>query len=187
MGGVPKGLEQVGDARIIDRVAMSLREVTPDLLLVANHPDADSWMKGVPVVADLHAGVGGLAGVEAALGRGRDALVVAWDMPFVTGALLQALLAAARDSDADVVLPESDSPHGSEPFCAFYSVRLRDSLTRFLDGGGGPAHEFLARLSRVRRLTSAEIGRIGDARRLFLSINTPADLERARAMAADSE
>lgn len=184
---MPKGLERVGNARIIDRVAASLREVTPDLLLAANHPDAGSWLKDVQAVADLHAGAGGLAGVEAALGRGRDALVVAWDMPFVTGALLQALVDAARGSDADVALPESGSPYGVEPFCAFYSMRLRDSLTRFLDGGGGAARDFLAQVPRVRRLTGAEIARLGDARRLFLSVNTPEDLERARAMAADSE
>lgn len=186
---MPKGLERVGNARIIDRVATALRRVVPDLLLVANDPDARSWVHGVPVVGDLHAGGGGLAGVEAALGegRGRDALVVAWDMPFVTEALLRALLEAARANDADVALPESDSPHGCEPFCAFYSARVRDSLTRFLDAGGGAAHDFLGRLPRVHRVTAAEIERIGDGRRLFLSVNTLEDLERARAMAAVPE
>src|SRR5207249_4052712 len=78
LGGVPKGLERVGGARLLDRVASALGDVTRDLLLVANDSDAASWLPGVPVVADRHPGAGGMAGIEAALAGGRDALVVAW-------------------------------------------------------------------------------------------------------------
>ena len=48
-GGLPKGLERVGGKRIIDRVAGALLEVTDDLLLVANSPDADTWLPGVAI------------------------------------------------------------------------------------------------------------------------------------------
>src|SRR5688572_12312094 len=52
--GTPKGLEVVGDRRIIDRVAGTLQAVTPKLLLVANDSDAARWLPGVAVVSDLH-------------------------------------------------------------------------------------------------------------------------------------
>lgn len=128
-----------------------------------------------------------MAGVEAALSRGRDALVVAWDMPFVTSSLLSALIDEARAHDADVALPESDSPYGFEPFCAYYSTRLRDPLARFFAGGGGAARDFLGTISRVHRLPLADVKELGDPRRLFFSVNTQEDLERARAMAVVSK
>ena len=66
-GGLPKGLERVDGRRIIDRVADALSNATDDLLLVANHADAASWLPGVPVQHDLVPGTGGLGGIHAAL------------------------------------------------------------------------------------------------------------------------
>lgn len=187
LGGISKGLETIGNKRVVDRVVAALRPIAPDLRLVANDPDAVHWLPGVAVLADIHVGGGGLAGVEAALDGGRDALVVAWDMPFVTTPLLALLLDAARRHDADVALPESDSPYGVEPFCAFYSWRARAPLARFFAEGGGAARNFLGRLPGVHRVPISEVARVGDPRRLFFSINTPDDLQRARAMMASAE
>lgn len=183
LGGIPKGLERVGTLRIVEHVVAALRLVTSDIVLVANDPEAAAWLPPIPVVADLHPGLGGLAGVEAALARG-NAIVVAWDMPFVNGTLLQALAAAAKADDADAVVPASDSPFGFEPFCAFYSTRVREPLTAFLRAGGGSAGDFLRALPNRRVLSASEISSLGDPARLFFSVNTPADLERARGMAS---
>lgn len=189
LGGAAKGLERVGGIRIIDRVAAALRDVTADVLLVANDPKASRWLPGATLMSDRHPGTGGLAGVEAALSTGRDALVVAWDMPFVTPAILRAILQAAESHGADIALPESDSPYGFEPFCAFYSVRLLPSLSRFLKvrAGGRAARDFIGRASRVHLLKAVELAPVGDPREIFFSVNTPADLERARAMAKATE
>ena len=185
LGGIPKGLERVGGARIVDRVADALRAVTPELVVAANAPDAADWLPGVPVYPDLRPRRGGLAGVEAALALGRDVLVVAWDMPFVTSALLRAV-AELAGPEVPLVAPESESPHGVEPFCAYYSRSIRDELGRFLDAGGA-AHAFVRGLKRARFLGAAEVARYGDPARLFLSVNTPTDLERARAIAARAQ
>lgn len=190
MGGVAKGLEIVGGSRIIDRVAAALRAATGDLVLAANEPDATTWLPGVPVVRDTRDSAGGLAGIEAALAGvalARGALVVAWDMPFVSPELLRLLLDAAMEGDADVVLPASASPHGAEPFCGFYAASVLSPLRRFLEEGGRAAHEFVGRLPRARIVSSSEIARLGDPRRLLLSVNTPEDLARARAMAEGRE
>jgi molybdopterin-guanine dinucleotide biosynthesis protein A len=187
LGGGPKGLEIVGGARIIDRVAAALRPVTRDLLLAANDPMADDWMPGLAVIRDSYKGAGGLAGVEAALRRGRDALLVAWDMPFVTTPLLNEISLAAVQQRADAVLPASHSPHGFEPFCAFYSARISGTLSRFLEDGGGAAHAFVERLDRLHILPDETVRRFGDPDQLFFSVNTPEDLARARAMAHGSE
>jgi molybdopterin-guanine dinucleotide biosynthesis protein A len=119
--------------------------------------------------------------VDAALATGNDALVVAWDMPFVTPDLLQLLLATARNEDADVVVPESGSPHGFEPFCSFYSTRVASALSQFLVTNAAPS-DFVAGLSRVKRVSLEDVARIGDPARLFLSVNSADDLMRARAL-----
>lgn len=183
MGGIPKGLESIGGVRILDRVAAALRAACDDLLIAANAPDASNWLPDVAVLADEVPGSGGLAGIHATLGRGRDALVVAWDMPFVAGDLLRELARQARVEGAEVVVPESDSPHGIEPFCAFYAQAVREPLGEYLRSGGGSAHRFLAGLPRVSRVPRSAVRRFGDPRRLFFSVNTPDDLAHARAMA----
>ena len=124
-GGKPKGLEQVGGARIVDRVRAALAPACGETVLLANDPSATAWIPGMRVLGDVHAGTGGLAGVHAALLLGGDALVVAWDMPFVTTELLQGIAAAASAADAMICVPESPS-HGVEPFCSFY---LQDFVT----------------------------------------------------------
>jgi molybdopterin-guanine dinucleotide biosynthesis protein A len=184
LGGSPKGLEMIGGRRSIDRVADALRPCTSELLLAANDPHATSWLTGVAVVADRFTTAGGLAGVEAALARGADVVVVAWDMPFVTPDLVDLLITETQTHGSSVTVPESRSPFGFEPFCAWYAASIQPALADFLGAGGGPARDFLARVARVRRIPLAEVARVGDPERLLMSFNTPDDLERTRALAA---
>ena len=111
-------------------------------------------------------------------------MVVAWDMPFVTSTVLEIIAARAQATAADVVVAESHSPHGFEPFCAFYSNGVADSLAAFLAGGGGAARDFIAGLARVDRVPLSEFAAVGIPDTLFFSVNTPRDLERARAIAS---
>jgi molybdopterin-guanine dinucleotide biosynthesis protein A len=184
LGGGPKGLEIIGGQRSIDRVANALRATTNSIVLAANDPAAADWLAGVAVVSDRFPGTGGLAGVEAALTGERDVVVVAWDMPFVTQALLELIIEEARRHESQVTVPESRSPYGFEPFCAYYAASVQPALADFLRDGGGPARDFLERLPRVHRIPIAEVARIGDPERLLLSFNTRDDLDRARAVAS---
>ncbi len=184
MGGSAKGLELVGTSRIIDRVADALLRACGSVILAANDEKASGWLPGTTVVRDSHRSAGGLAGVEAALRHSGDVIVIAWDMPFVPAALLEELARRARAHDATVVLPESDSPHGFEPFCAFYSARVLQRLSAFLDRGGGPARDFISGTEGVHRIALSELGSFGDPATMFLSVNSPADLDRARTIAA---
>jgi len=178
--GVPKGLELVGGTRIIDRVSAALRGVSPELILVANDPAADAWLPGARVVADQRHDAGGLAGLESALSLERDVVIVAWDMPFVTAALLRTILETARRTDADAVVPPSDSPFGVEPFCAFYAARARGALQLFLGAGRRAAHDFVASLARVHILDPHTPDLLPHS---LMSVNTADDLTRARAIA----
>ena len=177
-----KGLEHVGRTRIIDRVVSAIKMVTPDVVLSANHEDAPMWLENVAVVADKSTGIGGIAGIHAALSSGRDVIVVAWDMPFVTGDLLQVIVSEGVEHGADAAVPRSDSPFGVEPFCAWYTARALEPMGRFLAEGGGSARDLLARLPRVRYIPRSVTARFGDPHLLFFSVNTAEDLARARAI-----
>ncbi|MCC6317833.1 MAG: molybdenum cofactor guanylyltransferase [Gemmatimonadaceae bacterium] len=181
-GGRPKGLERVGRARLIDRVADALRTCCDDLLLVANDPEAERWIPGVTVRRDVRPNEGGLGGLHAALTHAAaPVIVVAWDMPFVTGALLQRLRTC--DPTADAVLPWSPGPRGVEPLCAWYAPACLPVITRCLDAGERAMVGF-HHLVRLTVLPEGEVRTFGDPSELFLNVNTTDDLARAQAIAS---
>ena len=188
-GGRPKGLALVGGVRIIDRVAAALRPVTDELLLIANDPAAASWLPGVRVEQDVIAGGGALGGLHAALAhaQGRDVIVVAWDMPFVTSALLASLRARGERGDADAVLPASDqSRRGLEPLCAWYAAECLPAVTQALEAGDRRVVAFHDAV-RVLPMPYDRVQRFGDPTMLFANVNTPEELDRwARAIDADA-
>lgn len=180
-GGVPKGLLEVGGARIVDRVAAALGEVCERTIIIANHPEAASWLDGVPAFPDLLPGQGSLGGIHAALSHAAGpVLVVAWDMPFVPAALLARLRALGRD--CDVALPESDSRRGVEPLCAWYAPTCLPAIEDAIRRGDRRVISFFDAV-RVRRLAAAEVSVLGDPSWIFMNVNTPDDLERANSYA----
>jgi molybdopterin-guanine dinucleotide biosynthesis protein A len=174
--GQPKGLELIRGTRIIDRVVTALGAASDDLLLVANDPAARTWLPGIRTVGDVRPGCGSLGGLHAALVHaGQPVLVVAWDMPFVTADILRALRAAGAPVDAAV--PESGSPRGLEPLCAFYRPSCIGPIERQLDTGDRRVVGFFdqVRLARIQ---------VADPDRAFMNVNTPSDMALAEALAA---
>jgi molybdopterin-guanine dinucleotide biosynthesis protein A len=169
----------VGGERILDRLARTLTEAlgTPPLL-VANAPDARSWRPDLRVMADVRPGLGSLGGIFTAVVEAPAPVVcVAWDMPFVSAALLQAL-AEALGRGSDAVLPSSDSRRGVEPLCAAYGPACREAIQASLDAGDLRAIGFHPRI-QVGILPLAEVARTGDPDLLFFNVNTADDLARA--------
>jgi molybdopterin-guanine dinucleotide biosynthesis protein A len=184
-GGIRKGLERVGTRRIIDRVADALRAATDDLLLVANDPDAGNWLPGVRVVSDVRPGAGSLGGIYTALWRSESpALVVAWDMPFVTAGLLTALRALG-ETGVDVAVPESGSHRGFEPLCAYYTPACLEPIKCRLEAGDHRMIGFYPDV-RLARLPLTRVAQFGDPAHLFVNVNTADDLVRAEAWIASS-
>ena len=185
-GGRPKGLERVHGSRVIDRVAAVLAEETDSLLLIANDPDAASWLPGVRVESDVRPGIGSLGGIHAALVHARTpVIVVAWDMPFVPQALIAEL--RARGADADVVAPESGSSRrGLEPLCAFYSQACVAPIEHALDADDRRVVGFFEQV-RVARVPAEDVRRFGDPERLFMNVNTPGELALAEQYASTAD
>jgi molybdopterin-guanine dinucleotide biosynthesis protein A len=181
-GGAPKGLHRVGGIRIIDRVAAALRAIAPELMVVSNSPDATRWLTAAAVYGDARTERGSLVGVHTALTHARQSvLVVAWDMPFVSAALLELIRDRAHDASF-AVIPEG--PSGLEPLCALYTRDCLPTIEAALDARDLRLSHVIARLPAVERIPTRDIEPVGDPAKLFFNVNSLDDLERADAMDA---
>lgn len=180
-GGRPKGLIELGGRRILDHVVDVVSAATgAPPLLVANAPEAAGWRPDLRVMADARPGSGSLGGIYTAIVAAPEpVLCVAWDMPFVSAALLDALVAGAGGYDA--LLPESDGRRGVEPLCAVYGPACRAPIERQLETADLRAIGFHHAV-RVGRLPIEAVRRYGEPARLFFNVNTPEDLERAEGL-----
>jgi len=153
-------------------------------MVISNAPDAQQWLPGVPAFADVRPERGSLVGIHSALTHaGADVLVVAWDMPFVSPALLE-LLRLRGESARYAVIP--DGPGGPDPFCAIYTRGCLPIIEAALDAGDLRLSRLIDRLPSVERISSQEIEAIGDPARLLFNVNTARDLAVAEQLARTS-
>lgn len=176
--GVPKGLATVDGIRIADRVLAVLRGATDAQLVVSNEEDAQDWFPSLPVFADAQRGLGPLAGIETALraAAGASVLVVAWDMPFVTTPLLRGMRALG-EIGSPAVVPEHGDGRMLEPLCAFYAAETLDVCTLLLERGERSARALFEALPTAITIPDRVLAQHGDPDRLFLSVDTQAELE----------
>lgn len=177
-GGVDKASLAVGRARIIDRQLAALSTVADDVRIVANDPSRYRDL-GIRVIPDAIADAGPLGGIYSALlDAAHDrVLVIACDLPFVTAALLERLVAESRTSDeVDAVVPRS--ARGLEPLCALYLTRCAGTARNRIEAGELQVAGLLETLS-TRVLGPATLAPY-DEGSLFENVNTPHDHERAR-------
>jgi len=171
LGGAAKGLIRLGNERIVDRL-LGLSRGWPTWL-VANDPRAYEDL-AVPIVGDVVPGRGAPGGVVTALAIAATEWVVtvACDMPFVTHAAIDALVAAAGD-DVDVVCFERGGR--LEPLLGLYRRALVTRWGEALEAE--PSLQALIRSVRARVLTPGDPA-------VLDSLNTPDDLARAGATTA---
>lgn len=168
---------------MIDRVAAALAPAVSELVVVSNAPDAAGWLPGVRVIRDELAGGGSAAGVHAAAAASpRGAVVVGWDLPFVTTALVELLVERARAAPADAVVPAGARAGELEPLCAWYAPRAAVAIAAAWPSGERSLHALLRRVS-AHVVSRAEVAAVGDPTRLFANVNTAGDLADARRLA----
>ena len=184
LGGVAKPFLKVGGRAIAERQLDLFRGAgLARVFVVANDP-APWAALGIVVVPDLVGGMGPLGGVHAALTAADDCdavICLAGDLPFVAPALLAAL--RDRAPAADAVAPRSS--RGIEPLCARYARALLPVVDARVHAGELAIHELLER-GGVDWIAAGELAALDPDGRSFFNVNTPDDLARADAMAAES-
>jgi molybdopterin-guanine dinucleotide biosynthesis protein A len=179
--GIAKGLLQVGGRRVVDRVLDELRRATDELFLITNDRRVREATSEVPGFADVRRERGSLIGLHSALTHCRDAVIVAaWDMPFLSSALLAALRERGEQGST-AVIPEG--PFGPEPLCAYYPRSCLATVEMQIGRGELRLSALIDALPSRIIVSRDDVARFGSPARLFANINTPADLEEARRLA----
>jgi molybdopterin-guanine dinucleotide biosynthesis protein A len=178
MGGSPKALLPFGGRPLIEHIAETLRSVLSDCLVVTNTPELYASL-GLPMVGDVYPEGGSLGGIYSGLraAAGDAALCVACDMPFLSAPLVAYL--SGRAAEADVVIPEAVGE--LQTLHAVYGKACLPAMERRLSAGRLKIVGFFEDV-RVLRVPVDDIERFADPAVVFMNLNTPEDLARARAL-----
>ena len=173
MGGVDKGLVDLGGAPMVAHVLARLAPQVGDVLINANQ-NLDRYRAfGHPVVEDAVGGFAGpLAGLHAGLTRAGGGLVVTvpCDSPFLPLDLVARLRAALDREGAQLAVAKTfDQPH---PVFALVRRDVLPNLAAFLAAGGRKIDAWYAAL----RIVEVAFDDEADA---FRNINTADELAAA--------
>ena len=181
MGGRPKGLIEVGGARIIERVLQAVRPVVDDLLIVTNTPALYAFL-GLPMAPDVYPDHGSLGGIYSGLkaAAGDAAFTVACDMPFLHAEI--ARLVVRRAAEADVVIPRVGDQ--LETLHAAYGKTCLPHIEERLLAGRLKITGFFERV-RVLEIPETAVGAYRAPTVAFMNVNAPEDLSRAERIAEE--
>ena len=180
MGGQPKALLELGGKRIVERVVGTLAAVLPDLLVVTNTPERYAFLH-LPMVPDRYPEGGALGGIFTGLAAaaGDAAFTVACDMPFLHPEVVR--LVVARAGEADVVIPRVEDQY--ETMHALYAKACLAPMEARLRAGQLKIVGFFPDV-HVLEIDAAAVARHRAPELAFMNVNTPDELARARAVAA---
>lgn len=189
LGGRDKSALRVGADAILERQLAVLRTLTPHILIVGRYGpspqprpgDGPAAESDVQIVEDRVPGAGALGGLYTALVEAAtdQVLVIACDMPFVSAAFLTEL--ARRGAGVDAAIPRDRE--GIHPLCASYHRRIAPQLRARIDAGELRIIDALRDI-QVRDIGPDDLAPFDRDGRLLINVNTPADYERARDVAA---
>jgi molybdopterin-guanine dinucleotide biosynthesis protein A len=147
--GMDKALLPFGGGLLVDHLAKQVAGAAGSVCLVG-HPER--YLKlGYPAIPDVLSEIGPLGGIVTALSAGKAEwnLVVACDMPAVPDGALDQILAAARSSSADSVIPCINGR--LQPVCAAYRNSALAGLSRAVQDGARALHRAIEYI-QVQRL-----------------------------------
>ena len=179
--GTDKSFVHVLGRPLIEDILAQAGEIGAETLIVTNRPDDYAYL-GVPLFGDVLPDKGALGGIYSALEAAteRHVLCIACDMPFVVRPLLDYLIRLIPEGD--VIVPRLAGE--AEPFRAVYARDCRGPIRAALDAGRMRVISFFPAV-RVRYVDEAEIDRFDPRHLSFFNVNTPADVEQARRLAAE--
>ncbi|MGQ9732337.1 MAG: molybdenum cofactor guanylyltransferase [Candidatus Zipacnadales bacterium] len=173
-----KGFLTIDGVPIVSRVCEAARPLVQEIVLVGDQRQLASL--SLRVITEPLPGAGPLAALCAALddAHPNDALLLPWDAPFITTEVLCYLRDVKGEADAAIPCREGLI----EPLLAIYGPRCRSVAHSALNSGKRRVISFYDDIN-VRWVSGDELRPFGEWERLFLNVNTLADLNRARELA----
>lgn len=180
LGGVNKALIEVGGKPVIHRVLDAVRPITDEILVIGGLV-AGVDLPGARIVPDEFEGGSALVGLYSGMAQVKNdaSIAVACDMPFLSTQLLAHILRVSRGVDAAV---PRIGPH-LEALHAVYRRSCLPIMLDMLESGNHKIIDFYPRIS-LRQVAEAEVRKLDPDLTSMMNINTPGDLDRARALAA---
>jgi molybdopterin-guanine dinucleotide biosynthesis protein A len=182
LGGVAKGmLRDSGGMSIIEKLLTEIAAAgVTEVVISANSPEPFVELN-LPIIADRHADIGPLGGIEAVLSALAPlydcVLLLPCDLPNVTRDEILTLVRSYEETPGRVVV--AHSAEGDHPLCAVVPVSvLRAANAAVAAGEYG--------VGRLWRSLDARPVVIDDESRL-LNINTPEDMQTWRGSAQPTE
>lgn len=174
--GADKAFVELDGRTLLARALELARSVTPDVRIVG---DPAKFAPFAPVVEDVFRGCGPLGGIHAALRASQADLnmVLAVDVPFVSAALLQYLIAHARQSTSATATVAHSSGNW-QPLCAVYRRDFADHAEQALRAGRFKIDQ-LFEAKRTQTITEEELKAAGFPPSLFRNLNTREELAEA--------
>lgn len=174
--GVDKAFLQLGGQTLLDRALAVMTTVCDNVTIIGDPAKFTEYglAKSVPVVADVFPECGPLAGIHAALVSSTVEfnLMLAVDMPYVSGELLAFLFAAAENTDAIITVPSAGNR--LQPLCAVYRREFSVVAERALRAGKYKINAAFTGVS-IRVIEEAELAAAGFSEQSFFNVNTPQD------------
>ena len=166
--GRPKAWLEVGQTTLLRWMVERLGPAFSEVVVSFAEPEQLEELVPYRVVFDRKRAAGPLAGIEAGLTAARHEVTfaIACDMPYVTRAVAEMAVAAARRCDA--AMPRIDGR--AEPVCAAYGRSSLPAVKAALDGGRLKAADLATQLD-VTWLEGLDPD-------LFRSLNTIEDYRR---------
>jgi len=182
--GRSKALQVIEGKSLIQWVVDRLTILSTEIIIVTAHGEAIPCSSAVRIktVADIYLGKGPLVGIYSGLiaSSSSRAIVVGCDTPFLSVSLLEYMIQIC--STFDVVIPRIKNK--LEPLCAVYSKNCSGPIQGLLEQDELRIRKLFS-MVKVKYVEEDEINRFDPKHLSFFNINSQADLERARKLAAE--
>lgn len=183
--GEDKRFLTVGTATLLERCRLVMVNSFPEVLIVTAQDSPPLEGHGCHVHQDLIPDCGSLGGLFTGLTLATHSriFVVACDMPFLNQEMIRFFV--TRDPAADVVMGRL--PSGLQPLHAVYGKRALPFLERMARARKLKIQDIVSESSlKITIVSSSEWASLDPTSQSFQNVNTPADLDAARATASRS-
>lgn len=172
-------LKLENEVTVIETILDQLKKVTDHFLIVTNSFSEYEFLK-VPMIEDTWKNIGPLGGIHAGLSHSKtnNNLIVACDMPFVSGKLGKVLLQRLQGKKVQAVVPEINNQ--IHPLFASYRKDAADLIENLVKTQSfrliDYLHSIQAEILSERELEKLDIQL---EEKMFFNMNNPLEYQRA--------
>ncbi|MFN7169627.1 MAG: molybdenum cofactor guanylyltransferase [Candidatus Omnitrophota bacterium] len=173
-----KAFLMMNNEPLIKRQLRLLKKVFKKQIIIVTHsPEKYRNFKGIKVISDVIPHRGPLGGIYSGLLTSKDKynFVVACDMPFINLELIKYMF--KKSAGYDVVIPYVNNRY--EPLFCVYSKKCIGFIKQLIDKRIFKISKLFT-FVKVKKISKKEVLRFGQAKTIFMNINTLQDLEQLR-------